>query len=64
MKPKRHLLGNNGLVLFDDSVDLTTAFESWLQHGFPHHICVCEGEQARAIRAIADMKGIKVLANK
>ena len=42
--PKRHLLGNNGLVQVDD-VDLDRGFDRWIQSGFPHHVCVVEGRR-------------------
>merc|ERR1712029_887938 len=41
LKPKRHLLGNNGLVQFPESLDLVSKFDDWIQKGFPHHVCCC-----------------------
>ena len=43
IQPKRHLLGNNGLVEID-GVDLEAGFERWLAVGFPHHVCVVQGK--------------------
>ncbi|TRY70417.1 hypothetical protein TCAL_16408 [Tigriopus californicus] len=61
VKPKRHLLGNNGLVEFEADVDLINSFEVWLQRGFPHHICVVEGRQGKKMAAFAEQSNVKVL---
>ena len=61
MKPKRHILGNNGLVEFNDDVNLVTGFNDWLQQGFPHHVCVVEGRNGSRLRAFCDQLGVKVI---
>jgi len=48
--PKRHLLGNNGLVQFSRSVNLIEGFESWIHKGFPHHVSVVEGHHLKTLR--------------
>lgn len=61
VRPKRHLLGNNGLVEFEDDVDLINSFDTWLQNGFPHHICVVEGRQGKKMASFAELSNVKVL---
>ena len=54
MKPKRHLLGNNGLVEFPlRKIDFTKKFDKWIQNGFPHHVCVVAGHHGKAFEALA-----------
>jgi len=59
--PKRHLLGNNGLVEFEDGLDLRESFDSWLEQGFPHHVCVVEGHRRDLLAKFAREHGVKVL---
>ena len=61
IKPKRHLLGNNGLVEFGNDVDLVTGFDKWVQNGFPHHVCVVEGKCAEKITKFAEQHDVIVL---
>jgi hypothetical protein len=62
ISPKRHLLGNNGLVQFDDGgVDLRVAFDEFLQNGFPHHVCVAQGRHADDLASLAKQCDVKVL---
>jgi len=64
VRPKRHLLGNNGLVEFPKTaVNLVVGFERWLQRGFPHHICLVEGKNSDRLVALADALGVNVLPN-
>jgi len=53
IKPKRHLLGNNGLVEFGPDIDLVDGFDRWVEKGFPHHVCVVEGKQKRILSKFA-----------
>jgi len=53
VKPKRHLLGNNGLVQFPEDISLCDKFNKWVQHGFPHHVCVVAGHHGKAFAALA-----------
>ena len=65
ISPKRHLLGNNGLVEFPKGeVDLVHGFEQWVMRGFPHHVCVVEGRRADAIRNLAQLCDVQVMSNK
>ena len=48
IQPKRHLLGNNGLVEVE-GVDLEAGFDRWIQVGFPHHVCVVHGWQKTSL---------------
>lgn len=63
VKPKRHLLGNNGLVNFGPNVNLVTAFQRWLQTGFPHHVCVVQGHHKERMAAFLHMKNVALLEN-
>ena len=63
IKPKRHMLGNNGLVDCGPSVDVVSSFHSWLQQGFPHHVCVVEGHHAKRFKALADTTDVTVVPN-
>ena len=60
VKPKRHLLGNNGLVQFGPNADLVKGFNDWLQIGFPHHVCVVEGHRGSRIEAFCKQQGVKI----
>jgi hypothetical protein len=55
------LLGNNGLVKFDDSVDLRSDFDRWLQKGFPHHVCVAAGRHGVTLAGMGEQCGVTVL---
>jgi len=61
VKPKRHILGNNGLVQFGDDVNLVDGFERWLESGFPHHVCVVEGNRKKMITKFARDHGVVIL---
>jgi len=41
--PKRHILGNNGLVEVKPPTNLVEDFARWVDQGFPHHVCVISG---------------------
>ena len=62
MKPKRHLLGNNGLVRFEEPVNLIRNFRQWVQKGFPHHVCVVEGRKANLIADFCRQNEVIVLS--
>ena len=63
IKPKRHLLGNNGLVqLPAGAPDLVADFDRWLRSGFPHHVCVVEGRYAERIKVFAEQCGVKIMS--
>ena len=62
MKPKRHLLGNNGLVEFPtNKINLTTKFEKWVQQGFPHHVCVVAGHHGKAFESLANHCNVTIV---
>ena len=61
LKPKRHLLGNNGLVQFPEKLDLVSKFEDWIQKGFPHHVCVVAGHHGRVLQSLAKQCEVNVL---
>ena len=61
IKPKRHLLGNNGLVQFGEDLDLRIGFDDWIQNGFPHHVCVVQGRHAKKIADLAKQCDVTVL---
>ena len=71
IRPKRHLLGNNGLVEFEDTnkgytlnnaisknFDLVELFDELVQQGFPHHVCVVEGKHAKRLTSFAKQTGM------
>ena len=59
--PKRHLLGNNGLVKFESGVDLRSGFEDLIQLGFPHHVCVAQGRHAVTLASLAKQCDVNVV---
>ena len=61
LKPKRHILGNNGLVTFPDALDLVNKFDDWIQKGFPHHVCVVAGHHGRALKSLANQCQVNVV---
>ena len=61
IKPKTHLLGNNGLVEFPEKLDLVEKFEHWIQKGFPHHVCVVAGHHGRAFHSLAKQCEVNVV---
>jgi L-arabinose isomerase len=61
IRPKRHLLGNNGLVQFGPGVDLEEGFQRWVERGFPHHVCVVEGHHRRQLAQFARDHGVVVM---
>eukprot|EP00298_Acanthocystis_sp_HF-20_P000051 c10055_g1_i1.p1 GENE.c10055_g1_i1~~c10055_g1_i1.p1 ORF type:complete len:483 (+),score=196.43 c10055_g1_i1:33-1451(+) len=52
ISPKRHLMGNNGLVELEDK-NMIKSFEKWVQNGFPHHVCVVQGYHKQTFIAFA-----------
>ena len=78
IRPKRHLLGNNGLVQFQKTnnndhasvgmynhFDLVELFNDLVQQGFPHHVCVVEGRHAKRLATFAKQTGnVNVIAVK
>ena len=61
IKPKRHLLGNNGLVELPKNFNMTTNFLKWIQQGFPHHICVVSGHHGQALTSLAQHCQVNIL---
>ena len=61
VKPKRHLLGNNGLVELPKNFNMTTNFPKWIQQGFPHHICVVSGHHGQALTSLAQHCQVNIL---
>jgi len=61
IEPSRQLLGNSGSVLFGQEVDLVEGFESWVQRGFPHHVCVVEGTHSRKLKQFARDHGVVIV---
>ena len=70
IRPKRHLLGNNGLVQFQktndgyyingnifNNFDMVELFNELVQQGFPHHVCVVEGKHAKRLTEFAKQTG-------
>ena len=60
-QPKRHLLGNNGLVEVCPPLDLVTSFSQWVERGFPHHVCVVEGWHKQTLLTFARSHSVLVL---
>ncbi len=62
-QPKRHILGNNGLVELPSGcgINLTNDFPRWIQKGFPHHVCVVEGYHAQALTSLARHCNVDVI---
>jgi len=61
LPPRRHLLGNNGLVQVEDGVDLDEGFDRWLRLGFPHHVCVVQGHHKQRLVQFANNLDITVV---
>jgi hypothetical protein len=79
IRPKRHLLGNNGLVQFEKSnhgffsngitttneFNMVELFNDLIQQGFPHHLCVVEGKHAKRLSEFAKQtKNVNLVAIK
>ena len=73
IRPKRHLLGNNGLVEFEktnkgytvnntlsNNFDLVELFNELVQQGFPHHVCVVEGKHAKRLTSFAKQTAMEM----
>ncbi len=52
IRPKRHLMGTNGLVRLDKQ-DAGAWFEELCHQGMPHHVAVFEGRHAPALERLA-----------
>ena len=52
IKPKRHLMGTNGLVRLDKQ-DAREWFENLCHQGMPHHVVVFEGHAADLLKRLA-----------
>ena len=59
--PRRHILGNNGLVELDNGLNLDESFPRWVASGFPHHVCVVEGRWRPRFLDLAHNCGVVVV---
>jgi len=57
MKPRRHLLGTNGLFRTEE-VDVKAWFADRLYEGMPHHVQVVRGHHAEMLRRFAHLVSI------
>jgi len=57
IKPKRHLMGTNGLAKLADE-DPREWFEELCHEGMPHHVTVFEGHHAELLKRMARVMGI------
>jgi L-fucose isomerase-like protein len=55
--PKRHLLGNNGVVDID-GVNVMEWFDELIHQGLPHHVMVARGHHRERLRRFARQIGI------
>lgn len=58
VRPKRHLLGNNGLARFD-GVNIKEWFDEMLHRGLPHHLLVAQGSHKNRLRRLCRQIGIQ-----
>jgi L-fucose isomerase-like protein len=58
IKPKRHLMGTNGLVRLDKQ-DAREWFENLCHQGMPHHVVVFEGHAADLLKRLARALSIR-----
>jgi len=58
--PRRHLLGNNGLVEID-GVNVLEWFDDLVHQGLPHHVMIVRGHHRYRLKRFARQKGIKWL---
>ncbi len=58
IKPKRHLMGTNGLVRLDQQ-DPREWFENLCHQGMPHHVVVFEGHSADLLKRLARALSIR-----
>ncbi len=58
IKPKRHLMGTNGLVKLDKQ-DAGVWFEDLCHQGMPHHVVVFEGRNEALLRRMAGVMGMR-----
>jgi len=60
IKPKRHLMGTNGLARLDKQ-DPREWFEELCHQGMPQHLVVFEGHSANMLRRLARALGMKFI---
>jgi L-fucose isomerase-like protein len=60
IKPKRHLMGTNGLARLDKQ-DAREWFENLCHQGMPHHVVVFEGHSADLLKRLARVMGIQFI---
>ena len=60
VRPRRHLLGNNGLARFE-GVDIREWFEEMLHRGLPHHLLIAKGSHRNRLRRLARQIGVNWL---
>jgi L-fucose isomerase-like protein len=60
IKPKRHLMGTNGLARLDKQ-DPREWFEELCHAGMPHHLVVFEGHSANMLRRLARALGMRFI---
>jgi len=60
IKPKRHLMGTNGLAQLDKQ-DPREWFEELCHQGMPHHVVVFEGHSADLLKRFARVLGIQFI---
>ena len=60
IKPKRHLMGTNGLAQLDKQ-DPREWFEELCHQGMPHHVAVFEGHSANMLRRLARALGMRFM---
>jgi L-fucose isomerase-like protein len=56
IKPKRHLMGTNGLARLDNQ-DPHAWFDELCHNGMPHHLCIFEGHSADLLKRLARALG-------
>ena len=60
IKPKRHLMGTNGLVRMP-GVDAAEWFENLCHEGMPHHVLVVQGHHTAPLRRFARTTGMRFI---
>ncbi|UCF97863.1 MAG: sugar isomerase [Spirochaetaceae bacterium] len=58
VRPKRHLLGNNGLARFEE-VNIEEWFDRMIHQGLPHHPLVARGSHKHRLRRFCRQIGIQ-----
>lgn len=61
MQPARHLLGNNGLLKLREGSRMLERFPALVQKGFPHHVCVVEGNWIDRLQVLATSLGVEIV---